>query len=131
MINDLNNLHLLLDSLDIRQNKKITLDGDLNLFPDTAFEAEWRFPLFKKDVCSKIEAIDDDVEILYKIESVSKTLCKSQSSKNVSQIEKRLCAITTPSLNINLCEKDLSETDLYNAMKNIHNKSPENDELTK
>ena len=55
--------------------------------------------MFKKDVCSKIEAIDDDIEILYKIENFSKTLCKSQSSKNVSEIEKRLCAITTPSLN--------------------------------
>ena len=40
-----------------------------------------------------------------------------------------------PSLNndqINLCEKDLSETDLYNAMKNIkNNKSSGNDGLTK
>ena len=33
---------------------------------------------------------------------------------------------------INLCEKDLSETDLYNAMKNMHNnKSSGNDELDK
>ena len=32
----------------------------------------------------------------------------------------------------NLCEKDFSETDLYNAMKNMqNNKSPGNDGLTK
>ena len=32
---------------------------------------------------------------------------------------------------INLCKKDLSETDLYNAMKNMqNNKSPGNDRLT-
>ena len=41
----------------------------------------------------------------------------------------------TPPLNngqINLCEKDLSKTDLYNAMKNMqNNKSPGNDGLTK
>ena len=48
---------------------------------------------------------------------------------------KFLCGITTQSLNndrINLCEKDLSETDLYNAMENMqNNKSPGNDGLTK
>ena len=79
--------------------------------------------------------IDGDVEIFKKIESFYETLFKSQSFKNVSEIEKFLCGITTPSLNndqINLCEKDLSETDLYNAMKNMqNNKSPGNDGLTK
>ena len=68
--------------------------------------------------------IDGDVEILKKIESFYETLLKSLS-----------VSITTPSLNndqINLCEKDLSETDLYNAMKNMqNNKSPGNDGLTK
>ena len=70
-----------------------------------------------------------------KIKIFYETLFKNQSSNNVSEIEKFLCAITTPSLNndqINLCEKDLSETDLHNAMKNIqNNKYPENDGLTK
>ena len=62
-------------------------------------------------------------------------LFKSQSTKNVNEIENFLCAITSPSLNIDQikpCEKHLSETDLYNAMKNMqNNKSPGNDELTK
>ena len=79
--------------------------------------------------------IDGDVEIFKKIESFYETLFKSQSFKNVSEIEKFLCDITTPSLNkdqINLCKKDLSEPDLYNAMKNMqNNKSPGNDGLTK
>ena len=64
--------------------------------------------------------IDDDVEILKKIESFYETPFKSQSFKNVSEIENVLCGITTPSLDndqINLCEKDLSKTDLYNVMK--------------
>ena len=77
--------------------------------------------------------IAGDVDIIKK--SFYETLFKSQSFKNVSEIEKFLCGITTPSLNndqINLCEKDLSETDLYNAMKNMqNNKSPGNDGLTK
>ena len=50
-------------------------------------------------------------------------------------MEKFLCAVTTPSLNnnqINHCDKDLSETDLYNAMKNMQNKiHPGNDGLTR
>ena len=79
--------------------------------------------------------IDDDIEIFKKIGSFYETLFKSQSFKNVSEIEKFLCNITTPSLNkdqINLCKKDLSEPDLYNAMKNMqNNKSPGNDGLTK
>ena len=81
--------------------------------------------------------IDGDVEIFKKIESFYETLFKSQSFKNVSEIEKFLCGITTPSLNndqdqISLCEKDWPETDLYNAMKNMQNdKSPGNDGLTK
>ena len=70
-----------------------------------------------------------------KIKIFYETLFKNQSSNNVSEIEKFLCAITTPSLNndqINLCEKDLSETDLHNAKKNMkNNKSPGNDGLTK
>ena len=41
--------------------------------------------------------IDGDVEILKKIESFYETLFKSQSFKNVSEIEKFLCGITTPS----------------------------------
>ena len=36
----LNNLHLLLVSLDIHHNKKIILAEDFNLFLDTTFEAE-------------------------------------------------------------------------------------------
>ena len=79
--------------------------------------------------------IDVDVEILNKIKSSYETLFKSQSFKNVREIENFLCAITTPSFNndqINLCEKDLSETDSYNAMKNMqNNKFPGNNGLTK
>ena len=78
---------------------------------------------------------DDDVEILNKMESFYEKLFKRQFFKNVSEIEIFLCTVTTPHLNndqINFCEKDLSETDLYNAMKNMqNNKSPRNDELTK
>ena len=68
--------------------------------------------------------IDGDAEILKKIKGFYETLLKSLS-----------VSITTPSLNndqINLCEKDLSEINLYNGMKNIQkNKSPGNDGLTK
>ena len=81
------------------------------------------------------KGINDDVEILNKIESFYETLFKSQSSINVSEFEKFLCAITTTSRNndpINLCKKNLSETDLYKAMKKMQiNKSPGNDRLTK
>ena len=60
----------------------------------------------------------------------TETLSKSQSSKNVSEIENFLCAIATLSLinnQMNLCKKNLSETDLYDAMKNMqNNKSSEN-----
>ena len=73
--------------------------------------------------------------MLKKIENCYETFFKTQFFKNVSEIENFLCGITTPSFNngqINLCKKDLSETDLYNAMKNMqNNKSPGNDGLTK
>ena len=76
----------------------------------------------QNQICKLIideKEIDGDVEIL----------------KKKIEIEKFLCDITTPSLNkdqINLCKKDLSEPDLYNAMKNMqNNKSPGNDGLTK
>ena len=93
-----------------------------------------QFVRFRQLIIDEKE-IDGDVEILKKIGSFYETLFKSQSFKNVSEIEKFLCDITTPSLNkdqINLCKKDLSEPDLYNAMKNMqNNKSPGNDGLTK
>ena len=47
---------------------------------------------------------------------------------------KFLCAITTPSLKnnqINLCEKYLSETDLYNIMKNMQMNKSRNDGLSR
>ena len=78
---------------------------------------------------------EGDVEIFKKIKSFYESLFKSQSFKNVDEIEKLLYGLTTPSLNndqINFCEKDLPETDLYNAIKNMqNNKSPGNDRLTK
>ena len=83
----------------------------------------------------KFDEKDDDVEILNKIEIFYETLFKSRSFKNALEIEKFLCAITTPSLNndqINFWEKDLSETDWYNAMQNMQNNiSPGNDGLIK
>ena len=79
--------------------------------------------------------VDCDVEIFKKVEIFSETFFKNQFFKNVSEIKKFLCSITTSSLNndqINIFKKDLSETDLYNAMKNMqNNKSPGNDGLTK
>ena len=79
--------------------------------------------------------IDGNIEILKKIENFYETLFKTQSFKNVSEIENFLCGTVTPSLNngqINLSKKDLSETDLYNATKNMqNNKSPGSDGLTK
>ena len=47
----------------------------------------------------KFDEKDDDVEILNKIEIFYETLFKSRSFKNALEIEKLLCAITTPSLN--------------------------------
>ena len=79
--------------------------------------------------------IDGNIEIFKKIENFYETLFKTQSFKNVSEIENFLCGIVTPPLNngqINLSKKDLSETDLYSAMKNMqNNKSPGSDGLTK
>ena len=79
--------------------------------------------------------VDCDVEMLKKVGIFSETFFKNQFFKNVSEIKKFLCSITTSSLNndqINIFKKDLSETDLYNAMKNMqNNKSPGNDGLTK
>ena len=112
---------------------------------NTAKSPQSSFWIFLKcrnqnQICKLIideKQLDGDVEILKKIESFYETLFKSQSFKNVSEIEKFLCGITTPSLNndqdqISLCEKDWPETDLYNAMKNMQNdKSPGNDGLTK
>ena len=50
----LNNLHLLLDSLDIHQNKQIILAGDFNLFLDTTLEAEGGSPCLKKKSVAKL-----------------------------------------------------------------------------
>ena len=50
----LNNLHLLLDSLDIHQNKQITLAGDFNLFLDTTLEAEGGSPCLKEKSVAKL-----------------------------------------------------------------------------
>ena len=46
----LNNLHLLLDSLDIRQNKQIILARDWNLFLDISVEVKGSSPCLKRNL---------------------------------------------------------------------------------
>ena len=55
----LNNLHLLLDSLDIHRNKQIILAGDFNLFLDTTLEAEGGSPCLKKKSVAKLIKIKE------------------------------------------------------------------------
>ena len=50
----LNNLHLLLGSLDIHQNKQIILTGDLNLFLDTTLEVKGGSPCLRKKSVAKL-----------------------------------------------------------------------------
>lgn len=55
-------------------------------------------------------------------------------TENVNRTGKSLCAVTTRSLKnnqINLCEKYLSETDLYSIMKNMQMNKSINDGLTR
>ena len=44
----MNNLHLLLDSWDIHQNKQTILAGDFNVFLDTTLEVKGGFTCLKK-----------------------------------------------------------------------------------
>ena len=78
--------------------------------------------------------IDGDVEISKKSKISMKHFSKSVFQK-CKWNWKIFMRYFTPPLNngqINLCEKDLSKTDLYNAMKIIqNNKSSGNDGLTK
>ena len=50
----LNNFQLFLNSLDIHQNKQITLAGDFNIFLDTTLEAKGRSPCLKKKPAAKL-----------------------------------------------------------------------------
>ena len=59
----LNNLHLLLDSLDIHQNKQIILAGDFNLFLDTTLEAEGGSPCLKKKSVAKLIKIKEHFDL--------------------------------------------------------------------
>ena len=49
----LNNLHLLLDNLDIHQNEQITLAGDFNFFLDVTLEAKGGSPCLINKSASK------------------------------------------------------------------------------
>ena len=59
----LNNLHLLLDSLDIHQNKQIILAGDFNLFLDKTLEAEGGSSCFKKKSVAKLVKIKEHFDL--------------------------------------------------------------------
>ena len=59
----MNNLHLLLDSLDIHQNKQIILAGDFNLFLDTTLEAEGGSPCLKKKSVAKLIKIKGHLDL--------------------------------------------------------------------
>ena len=50
----LNNLHLLLGSLDIHQIKQIILAGDFNFFLDTTLDTEGGAPCLKKKSVAKV-----------------------------------------------------------------------------
>ena len=72
-------------------------------------------------------------EILQKIHSYYRTLFMKQLSKSGIKSKLLLDNATTPILSnkkISFCKKDLSEDDLYKAMKSMSNtESPENDGL--
>ena len=57
------NLHLLLDSLDIHQNKQIILAGDFNLFLDTTLEAEGGSPCLKKKSVAELIKINEHFDL--------------------------------------------------------------------
>ena len=61
----LNNLHLLLDSLDIHQNKQIILTGDFNHFLDTTLEAEEGSPCLKKKSVAKLIKIKEHFDLCH------------------------------------------------------------------
>lgn len=48
------NSHLLLDGLDIYQNKQIILAEEFNLFLDTILESKWSSPCLKKKSVAKL-----------------------------------------------------------------------------
>ena len=57
------NFHLLLNSLDIYQNKQIILAGDFNLFLDATLEFKWSFPFLKKKYVAKLLKIKEHFEL--------------------------------------------------------------------
>ena len=59
----MNNLHLLLDSLDVHQNKQIILAGDFNLFLDTTLEAKGGSPCLKKKSVAKLIKIEEHFDL--------------------------------------------------------------------
>ena len=59
----MNNLQLFVDSLDIHQNKQITLAGDFNLFLDTTLEAEGGSPCLKKKSVAKLIKIKEHFDL--------------------------------------------------------------------
>ena len=59
----LNNLHLLLDILDIHQNKQIILAGDFNLSLGTTLEAEGGSPCLKKKSVAKLIKIKEQFDL--------------------------------------------------------------------
>ena len=59
----MNNLHLLLYSLDIHQNKQIILAWDFNLFLDTTLEAEGGSPCLKKKFVAKLIKIKEHFDL--------------------------------------------------------------------
>ena len=59
----LNNLHLLLGSLDIHQIKQIIVAGDFNLFLDTTLEAEGGAPCLKKKSVAKLIKIKQHFDL--------------------------------------------------------------------
>ena len=59
----MNNLHLLLDGLDIHQNKQIILAGDFNLFLDTTLESGGGSPCLKKKSVAKLIKIKENFDL--------------------------------------------------------------------
>ena len=59
----LNNIHLLLDSSEIHQNKEITLAGDISLFLDTTLEAVGGSVCLKKEIVANLVKIKEHVDL--------------------------------------------------------------------
>ena len=116
----LNNLHLLLDSLDIPQNKQIILAGDINIFLDATLEVEGGSHYLKRKSVAELIKIKEHLDLcdIWRLTNADVKQFTFRQKHASGFIQRRLGYFSI----LNIVKGVVTHTDFFAALSTDHSR---------